>query len=61
MVCFIFNRVFLFYKGEINETNKATSASSILGEDIKALKELYDDGILTKEEYEKATKAILNN
>ena len=28
-------------------------AADILSEDIKALKQLYDDGILTKEEYEK--------
>ena len=45
--------------GEINETNKITSGSSLVG-DIKALKELYDEGALTKEEFEKAKKKLLN-
>ena len=46
--------------GEINETKKITSGSS-LTEEIKDLKKLYDEGVLTKEEFEKAKKAILNN
>ena len=45
--------------GEINETNKITSGSSLAG-DIKALKKLYDEGALTKEEFTKAKKKLLN-
>ena len=45
--------------GEINETKKITSGSN-LTEDIKALKQLYDEGALTKEEFEKAKKKLLN-
>ena len=45
--------------GEINETKKITSGSN-LTEDIKALKQLYDEGVLTKEEFEKAKKKLLN-
>ena len=30
-------------------------------EKLKALKKLYDDGALTKEDFEKAKKKILNN
>ena len=45
--------------GEINETKKITSGSN-LTEDIKALKQLYDDGVLTKEEFTKAKEKLLN-
>ena len=45
--------------GEVNEITKATSGSN-LTEDIKALKQLYDEGALTKEEFEKAKKKLLN-
>ena len=45
--------------GEINETKKITSGSN-LTEDLKALKQLYDEGALTKEEFEKAKKKLLN-
>ena len=45
--------------GEINETNKITSGSSLAG-DIKALKKLYDEGALTKEEFTKAKKKLFN-
>ena len=44
---------------EVNEITKATSGSN-LTEDIKALKQLYDEGALTKEEFEKAKKKLLN-
>ena len=43
----------------INKTNEVTSDSS-LAEDIKALKQLYDDGALTKEEFEKTKSLLLN-
>ena len=43
----------------INKTNEVTSDSG-LAEDIKALKQLYDDGALTKEEFEKTKSLLLN-
>ncbi len=45
--------------GQINKNNKISSSSN-LAEDIKALKQLYDEGVLTKEEFEKAKKKLLN-
>jgi len=40
--------------------SSSTNSNSEIYNDLKALKELYDDGILSKEEFEKAKKAILN-
>ena len=40
---------------KLTKQKKITSGSN-LTEDIKALKQLYDDGVLTKEEFEKAKK-----
>ena len=45
--------------GEIKKNNKITSNSNLV-DDIKALKDLYDSGALTKEEFEKAKKKLLN-
>ena len=45
--------------GEINEIKKITSGSN-LTEEIKELKKLYDEGVLTKEEFEKGKKMLLN-
>ena len=44
-------------KVEKKETNLSDESIN----DLRALKELYDEGVLTKEEFEKAKKAILNN
>ena len=60
-----------FYKGEsknlnsnknnnMSSNNNSTSSNSELIEQIKSLKKLYDDGVLSKEEFEKAKKKILN-
>tara|TARA_S200000501_G_C20563261_1_gene629730 strand:+ start:81 stop:731 length:651 start_codon:yes stop_codon:yes gene_type:complete len=58
-----------FYKGEsqIQNSNKNTSSNnnsntsnSELVEQLKSLKKLYDDGVLSKKEFEKAKKKILN-
>jgi len=38
---------------------KTTSASENIGDQLKTLKELYDSGDLTKEEYKKAKEKIL--
>ena len=46
---------------KIDNNQEATGLSSELINDLRALKELYDEGVLTKEEFEKAKKAILNN
>ena len=46
---------------KIDNNQEATDLSSELINDLRALKELYDEGVLTKEEFEKAKKAILNN
>jgi hypothetical protein len=45
-------------KGEIIEETKTTS-SSLTGELIE-LNKLYEEGILTKEEFEKAKKKVLS-
>ena len=41
------------------DTNQTDDSSDIV-QQIKNLKELYDDGVLTKEEFEKAKKKLLN-
>ena len=46
---------------KIEKKENTTALSSELINDLKALKELYDEGVLTKEEFEKAKKSILNN
>jgi len=57
-----------FYDGGITQTKKKekkketkdTSSSSNLTEELKELNKLYKEGVLTKEEFEKAKKKILN-
>ena len=58
-----------FYKGEshnlnsnknTSSNNNSNTSNSELVEQIKSLKKLYDDGVLSKEEFEKAKKKILN-
>ena len=44
-----------FYGEMANQSNSAN-----VSEQLKSLKKLYDDGVLTKEEYEKAKKKVLN-
>ena len=48
--------------GEIVEETKTTNITSGSGisDEIKELKKLYDEGVLTKEEFEKAKKKILS-
>jgi hypothetical protein len=48
--------------GEIIEETKTTNITSGSGisYEIKELKKLYDEGVITKEEFEKAKKKILN-
>ena len=41
-------------------TTTATTSSSQLIKQVNELKQLYDDGILTKEEFTKAKKKLLN-
>ena len=48
-----------FSEYNLEKITKTTSGSN-LTEDIKALKQLYDEGALTKEEFEKAKKKLLN-
>ncbi len=43
-----------------NENADKDNSSSNLTKEIKELKKLYDEGVLTKEEFEKAKKKILN-
>ena len=43
-----------------SSNNNTNSTNSELVEQIKSLKKLYDDGVLSKEEFEKAKKKILN-
>ena len=45
-------------KEKKTEEIKTTSAS--LSEELKELNKLYEDGVLTKEEFEKAKKKLLN-
>ena len=42
------------------EITKTSSASENIADQLKTLKELYDSGGLTKEEYKKAKKKYLN-
>ena len=58
-----------FYKGEsqnpnlnknTSSNNNSKTSNSEIVEQIKSLKKLYDDGVLSKEEFEKAKKKILN-
>ena len=58
-----------FYKGEsqnpnsnknTSSNNNSNTSNSEIVEQIKSLKKLYDDGVLSKEEFEKAKKKILN-
>ena len=46
--------------GGITEESKDISSSSNLTEELKELHELYKEGILTKEEFEKAKKKVLS-
>ena len=46
-------------KVEAQITNKATSSNNVVGQ-LKELKEMYKSGDLTKEEYKKAKKKILD-
>ena len=46
--------------GEIIKETKTTSSSSDITVEIKELYELYKEGVLTKEEFTKAKKKILN-
>ena len=46
--------------GEQVEEIKTTISSSDFTEKLKELHELYKEGVLTKEEFEKAKKKILN-
>ena len=39
---------------------KITKKSPEISEQLSQIKKLYDDGVLTKEEFEKAKKRILN-
>ena len=45
--------------GEVNKTKKITSDFN-LTEELLELKQLYDDGVLTKEEFTKAKEKLLN-
>ena len=47
-------------KKEKKKETKDTSSSSNLTEELKELNKLYKEGILTKEEFEKAKKKLLN-
>ena len=46
--------------GEIIKETKTTSSSPDIAVEIKELYELYKEGVLTKEEFTKAKKKILN-
>ena len=48
-------------KKEKKKETKDTSSSSNLTEELKELNKLYKEGVLTKEEFKKAKKKILNN
>ena len=45
---------------QVQETISSTSGNSNLVEQLKILNDLYKSGVLTKEEFEKAKKKILN-
>ena len=45
---------------QVQETISSTSDSSNMVEQLKSLSELYKSGVLTKEEFEKAKKKLLN-
>ena len=49
-----------FGVGEIIKETKTTTSNSGLTEELKELHNLYKEGVLTKEEFEKAKKKILN-
>ena len=48
------------FKKKKKETKKKTTSSSDLADQIKELKQLLDDGIITKEEFTKAKKKLLD-
>ena len=51
----------LIGKKKIEKKEKKTKTTSAsLTEELKELNKLYDDGVLTKEEFEKAKKKLLN-
>ncbi len=43
-----------------NTTTTTTTSGSQLTKQLKELKQLYDDGVLTQEEFTKAKKKLLN-
>ena len=47
------------FAAPLTTSNKTKENDDLLGQ-LKTLKELYDSGALTKEEFEKAKKKILN-
>ena len=47
-------------KEKKKETKETKTTSASISEELKELKKLYDDGVLTKEEFEKAKKKLLN-
>ncbi len=49
-----------YVQGEIIEEIKTTSSSSGLTEELKELNKLYEDGVLTEEEFKKAKKKVLS-
>ena len=51
-----------FYKNDLNskKIKKKTETSADIISELNELKKLFDEGILTKEEFEKAKKKILN-
>ena len=50
----------LGFYGESKITKKTTTTSSDIADQLREIKTLYDEGVLTKEEFEKAKKKILN-
>ena len=55
-----------FYNGKISqksnkkESNNESASNNEIVNQLKALKKLFDDGVLSKDEFEKAKKKILN-
>ena len=47
-------------KKKEKKTEKTKTTSTGLSEELKELNKLYKDGVLTKEEFEKAKKKLLN-